>query len=90
MPSRATEREVTRTLRLDRVARGVDALRRAALAAEQEFTTELDATTPSMRESAHNLVHYLAVRRLDVRELQEDCPRCRRRSCGSARRRTCR
>ena len=72
---RRTEHEVSRTLRLDRVARGVDELRRAALAAEQEFAGELDATAPSMRESAYNLVHYLAVRRLDVRGLQNELAR---------------
>ncbi|MBK8740023.1 MAG: pyruvate kinase, partial [Betaproteobacteria bacterium] len=69
---RRTEREVSRTLRLDRAARGVDELRRAALAAEQEFAAQLDAVAPAMRESAYNLVHYLAVRRLDVRELQKE------------------
>ena len=72
---RRTEREVSRTLRLDRAARGVDELRRAALAAEQEFAAELDAAAPSMRESACNLVHYLAVRRHDVRELQDELAR---------------
>ena len=72
---RRTEREVSRTLRLDRAARGVDALRRAALAAEHEFAKELDATAPSMRESAYNLVHYLAMRRHDVRELQDELAR---------------
>ena len=72
---RRTEREVSRTLRLDRAARSVDELRRAALAAEQEFAAELDATAPSMRESAYNLVHYLAVRRHDVRELQDELAR---------------
>ena len=34
---RRTEREVAQSLRLDRAARGVDELYRAALAAEQEF-----------------------------------------------------
>ena len=72
---RHTEREASRTLRLDRAARGVDALRRAALAAEQEFAVELDAAAPAMRASAYNLVHYLAVRRLDVRELQGELSR---------------
>jgi pyruvate kinase len=72
---RRTEREVARTLRLDRATRSVDELRRAALAAEQEFAGELDATAPSMRESAYNLVHYLAVRRHDVRELQDELTR---------------
>ncbi len=72
---RRTEREVSRTLRLDRAARSVEALRRSALAAEQEFAAELEAAAPSMRESAYNLVHYLAVRRHDVRELQDELAR---------------
>src|SRR3974390_3411406 len=65
-----TERDVSRTIRLGRAQRGVEELRRAALAAEQEFSAELKLAAPSMRESAFNLVHYLAVRRHDVRELQ--------------------
>jgi pyruvate kinase len=72
---RRIEREASRTQRLDRAARSVDELRRAALAAEQEFACELNAAAPSMRESARNLVHYLAVRRHDVRELQDDLAR---------------
>jgi pyruvate kinase len=72
---RRTEREVSRGLRLDRAARGVEELRRAALEAEREFATELDATAPSMRESAFNLVHYLAVRRHDPRGLQDELTR---------------
>jgi pyruvate kinase len=70
-----TEREVTDALRLERAARGLEELRRAALTAEQEFSAELDRVAPSMRESAYNLVHYLSVRRHDVRELQEDLVR---------------
>jgi pyruvate kinase len=65
----------SRALHLDRVVRGVDELRRAALAAEQEFASALAAVAPSMRESARNLVHYLGVRRLDVRELQDELGR---------------
>jgi len=72
---RCTEREASRTQRLARAARSVDELRRAALAAEQEFASELNAAAPSMRESARNLVHYLSVRRHDVRELQDDLAR---------------
>jgi len=72
---RRTDREVSRALRLERAARSVEELRRAAMAAEQEFATELDAAAPSMRESAYNLVHYLAVRRHDVRELQDELAR---------------
>ena len=72
---RRTEREIARALRLEHAARSVDELRRAALAAEQEFAAELEAAAPSMRESAYNLVHYLAVRRHDVRELQDQLTR---------------
>ena len=72
---RRTEREIARALRLEHAARSVDELRRAALAAEQEFAAELEAAAPSMRESAYNLVHYLAVRRHDVRELQDELTR---------------
>jgi len=72
---RRTEREVSRALRLDRAARGVVELRRATLAAEQEFTAELELAVPSMRESAYHLVHYLAVRRHDVRQLQDELAR---------------
>ena len=67
--------EVSRVLRLEQAASGVEELRRVALAAEQEFAVELAAVAPAMRESARNLVHYLAVRRLDVRELQDDLGR---------------
>ncbi len=72
---RRTEHEVSRMLRLQRAVRGVEELRRAALAVEQEFAADLDAVAPSMRESAYNLVHYLAVRRHDVRQLQDELAR---------------
>jgi pyruvate kinase len=70
-----TQSEVARSLRLERAARGVEELRRAAVAAEQEFSAELDLAAPSMRESAYNLAHYLAVRRHDVRQLQDELTR---------------
>ena len=66
---------VARARRLERATRGVEKLRRAGLAAEQEFRTELERVEPSMRKSALNLVHYLAVRRHDVRELQDELAR---------------
>jgi pyruvate kinase len=62
---------MSRAMRLQRAARGVAELLGAAAAAEGEFAAELRAVAPSMRESALNLVHYLAVRRHDVRELQD-------------------
>ena len=65
----------SRSLRLEHAANGVRELRRAAHEAEQEFAAELGSVDPSMRESARNLVHYLAVRRHDVRDLQEELSR---------------
>jgi len=70
-----TEREVSSAIQIGRAKRGVEELRRAALAAEQEFSAELELVAPLMRESAFNLVHYLAVRRHDVRELQGELER---------------
>jgi pyruvate kinase len=55
--------------------RGVELLRNAALAIEEEFAEELQRTAPAMRESAYNLAHYLAVRRHDIRELQRELSR---------------
>jgi pyruvate kinase len=72
---RFTEEEVTRGLLIERATRGVEQLRRAALAAEEEFRYELGLTAPELRESAYNLIHYLAVRRHDVRPLQDDLSR---------------
>ncbi len=70
--NRSTERQVRRALSLERAARGVEQLRRAALAAEDEFAELLERAAPDSRESAYNLVHYLAVRRHDVRPLQDE------------------
>ncbi len=47
------------------------ALRDAALTQEQGFTAELAAVAPSRRASARNLLHYLSVRRHDIRDLQQ-------------------
>jgi pyruvate kinase len=72
---RFSEREVARGLLIERATRGVEQLRRAALAAEEEFGVDLGLTAPELRESAYNLIHYLAVRRHDVRPLQDDLSR---------------
>ncbi|HYN78059.1 MAG TPA: pyruvate kinase, partial [Lamprocystis sp. (in: g-proteobacteria)] len=47
------------------------ALRNAALAQEQGFAAELAAVAPSRRASVRNLLHYLSVRRYDIRDLQQ-------------------
>ncbi|MCC8404593.1 pyruvate kinase [Paraburkholderia sp. MMS20-SJTN17] len=70
-----TEREASRVTQFGQSKSGVEQLWRAALAAEQEFGAEFELVAPSMRESAVNLVHYLAVRRHDVRALQDELAR---------------
>ena len=59
---------------LSALAAQLVALRDAALAQEQRFTAaaELAAVAPSRRASARNLLHYLSVRRHDIRGLQQD------------------
>ena len=62
-----------------RVARraldGVNTLRQAARDAERRYAQKVDATTPTFWASARNLVHYLAVRSHDIRDLQADLAR---------------
>jgi len=69
------ESEVSWAKQLAQAKHGVEELRRAALAAQQEFSAEFELVSPSMRESAVNLAHYLAVRRHDVRPLQDELAR---------------
>ena len=42
-----------------------------ALEFESAYADELSAVHPEFRDSARNLVHYLALRRSDLRDLQE-------------------
>jgi pyruvate kinase len=64
--------QLTTTIRLDRAIRAIEQLRQDGLALEQEFAPELQSTALACRESAYNLIHYLALRRHDIRELQYD------------------
>ena len=64
--------ELARTLRINRVLQAVSQLWSEILAAEQEYAPVLSQISPVLRESAYNLVHYLAVRRHDLRPLQAD------------------
>jgi pyruvate kinase len=50
-------------------------IRLEVLQAEQHFRTELDHVYSGNLQSARNLVHYLSLRRHDIRELQEDLGR---------------
>jgi pyruvate kinase len=57
---------------LETIIRAVNQLRNEAIALEQEFADELQQIHPSNYPSACNLIHYLAVRAHDVRDLQRD------------------
>jgi len=37
---------------------------------EKQFASELDEVHPKFSESARNLVHYMALRHVDIRDLQ--------------------
>lgn len=50
-------------------------IRLEVLQAEQHFRKELDHVNSENLQSARNLVHYLGLRRHDIRELQEDLGR---------------
>jgi pyruvate kinase len=50
----------------------VDSLLTTLVAAATEHEAEIGRVHPSHRESARNLVHYLALRRIDLRRLQMD------------------
>jgi pyruvate kinase len=53
----------------------LEPIRLEVLHAEQHFREELDHVYPGNLQSARNLVHYLSLRRHDIRELQEDLGR---------------
>jgi pyruvate kinase len=54
------------------VATQLEAIRAHALESEGVNADELLQVDPRYRESARNLVHYLALRRFDLRDLQQD------------------
>jgi pyruvate kinase len=64
--------DLTQSLRIERALRGVEQLRQHAMEIEAELAETLQRTSPICRESAHNLVHYLAVRQVDIRPLQRE------------------
>ena len=47
-------------------------LRQRAREVEHEFTNEIERSHTGFRDSARNLAHYLAIRRSDMRELQDE------------------
>ena len=55
-----------------RVNAQLGAIFERAIEFESRYATELAAVHPKYRDSGRNLVHYLALRQTDIRELQED------------------
>src|SRR5262245_56855903 len=57
---------------LELLAAAVTKLRDQAVLLEQAYTTEIKKVIPDYQKSARNLLHYLALRQHDVRELQHE------------------
>jgi len=64
-----------RAAMIGRTMRRLEQLRQEALAIEAEFAPAMRRVAPGARASARNLLHYLAVRRNDIRDLQRDLSR---------------
>jgi pyruvate kinase len=64
--------QLSYAIRIERAIRAIEQLRGDALTLETEFAASLQCTSPYARESAYNLLHYLALRRHDIRELQHN------------------
>ncbi|MGK7920490.1 MAG: pyruvate kinase [Trichodesmium sp.] len=63
------------TIRTERITRSLQALTKIwseAIALEQKEAESLEKIYPAKRSSVQNLIHYLAVRRHDIRDLQYD------------------
>ena len=60
---------------LEQLLQSLEELRGHCLAMEQSLKDEIDQVAPDYQRSARNLVHYLALRQHDVRELQRELSR---------------
>jgi pyruvate kinase len=62
-------------LEIESIRSRLEPIRLEVLHAEQHFREELDRVYSGNLQSARNLVHYMSLRRHDIRELQEDLGR---------------
>src|ERR1700683_836259 len=60
------------TAQFDALIKRLSRIRADMLGLESDFADQLALSNPAYRRSAANLLHYLALRRHDVRELQEE------------------
>jgi pyruvate kinase len=63
---------VANSVDIERVSNQLEIIREHALEFEASYAGELALVHPKLRLSAKNLLHYLALRQADIRELQED------------------
>lgn len=63
---------MTNSVDIERVSNQLELIRVRALDFEASYASELALVHPKLRQSAKNLIHYLALRQTDIRELQED------------------
>lgn len=66
VPARFTEERVSRLIG------ELEKIRTHCLTLETSFSRELEAVDPDCRPSARNLLHYLALRQQDLRDLQQE------------------
>src|SRR5271166_55410 len=69
-------------LEIESIISQLEPIRLEVLQAEQHFREELDHVYSGNLQSARNLVHYMSLRRHDIRESQEDLGRLALRSLG--------
>ncbi|MDJ0906752.1 MAG: pyruvate kinase [Woeseiaceae bacterium] len=63
---------MTSVVDIERIDRQLEAIRERALDCERRYADELGRVDPRYRDSARNLLHYIALRQLDIRELQQE------------------
>ena len=63
---------MAKSIDIIRVAAQLDSIHDRALEFEARYADDLALVRPEFRQSAKNLVHYLALRRTDIRTLQEE------------------
>jgi pyruvate kinase len=63
---------VANSVDIQRVGNQLKLIHERALESEASYASELALVHPKLRQSAENLVHYLALRQADIGDLQED------------------
>lgn len=67
---------------IQRVSNQLKLIHERALEFEANYASELALVHPKLRQSAENLVHYLALRQADIGDLQDDLAVLENNLCG--------